>query len=358
MESKHSSLVDEVRDDLEKIEASFEEVFHFFAEFYDLKRGGFYRSIPDRDDPNLGPRLESTSQVVYFLDRGGVLGQLPDPVRLDIAAYIQRLQDSQTGHFEDPEEARMPSLKRRGRAVACATRTLRSLSSGPLYPLPGSGEEPSPTLDYLRDHDAFLRWAEDTKHITGGSAGSVVQATGVFIDALPKKQQHIALSWIFNWLASEQDTVSGIWWRRGNDRYRHLANTYKVSSYYNRFGRPIPNADTIYKAMVACIQEQPATEAIDMANGLRLIRYVEPYLSTEISDDVRVEMIRICARNARLFRTADGGYADILGEKHGSVTACRMVLCALDNMRYMAGLPEDFTLPGGDAFLKRLNDRM
>ena len=353
MTSKHSPVADAVRDDLQELEASFKGVFAFFGGLYDQERGGFYRSIPDRDAPDLGPRLEATGSVLGFLERGGILARVPRSIRRDIAAYIQGLQDPLTGHFEDTEEAGMPPIKRRGRAVSVATPTLGLLGTKPLHMLPGDSAERSQTLDYLLDHDAFRRWTEDAKRVTSGSTGSVVQATAVFINALPEKQRRVALEWIFDWLASEQDPLTGTWWRRGHDCYRHLANTYKVGSYYDCFKRPIPNTDTIYQAMIACMRKQPATEAIDMANGLRLIRYVEPYLSIEIPDDVRVEMIRISASNARSFRTADGAYANLLHEEHGSVTACSMVLCALDNMHHMAGLPEDFPLSGADAFLER-----
>lgn len=109
--------------------------------------GGFYYSNSARDNISyagvtLLPDLESTSQVLSFIQNSGMLGDLsyseilPEEMRQQIINFARALQSSKDGYFYHPQWGTSISTSRRSRDCGWGATILTRLGSRPYWNTP------------------------------------------------------------------------------------------------------------------------------------------------------------------------------------------------------------------------------
>lgn len=109
--------------------------------------GGFYYSNSARDNLSyagvrLLPDLESTSQVLSFIENSGMMGSLsfkkilPEEMRLQIIDFARALQSSKDGYFYHPQWGSSISTSRRSRDCGWGATILTRLGSRPYWDTP------------------------------------------------------------------------------------------------------------------------------------------------------------------------------------------------------------------------------
>ena len=126
--------------------------------------GGFYYSNSARDNDSysgvaLLPDLESTSQVLSFLNKSGMLAStgltqsLPDEMQAQLVSFARALQSAEDGYFYHPQWGSNISTSRRSRDCSWGATILTRLGQKPywdtpsgtggLYGAPGSSASPA-----------------------------------------------------------------------------------------------------------------------------------------------------------------------------------------------------------------------
>ena len=109
--------------------------------------GGFYYSNSARDNLSyagvtLLPDLESTSQVLSFIENSGMLGDLsyseilPEEMRQQIIDFARALQSPEDGYFYHPQWGKSISTSRRSRDCGWGATILTRLGSRPYWNTP------------------------------------------------------------------------------------------------------------------------------------------------------------------------------------------------------------------------------
>lgn len=126
----------EARVALEEHFALFNEKFYLWlADLYDPETGGFYCTVAARDTEGFLPDIQSTAQVLAFLDNSGMTRQyggwqnvLPDKIVDPIVEFIKGLQSSVDGYIYHPQWKGLKYTQSRlGRDVNWMSEILRPL---------------------------------------------------------------------------------------------------------------------------------------------------------------------------------------------------------------------------------------
>lgn len=164
--------------------AMFDENFYLWlADLYEknspdlsgnILGGAFYYSNSARDNTSysgvkLLPDLESTSQVLTFLQKSGMLSgvsftdALPEEMRQQLIEFARALQSSEDGYFYHPQWGTSISSSRRSRDCGWGATILTRLGSKPywntpsgtsgIYGAPGSGASAASLTRYLSESD-------------------------------------------------------------------------------------------------------------------------------------------------------------------------------------------------------------
>lgn len=129
----------EVKVALEEFYGMYDERFYLWlADLYDPVTGGFYCTNAARDTQDYLPDIQSTAQVLAFLNNSGMTKNhggweyaLPSKITDSISEFVKGLQSSQDGYFYHPQwEGLQYTASRLGRDVTWASEILQ-----PLYKL-------------------------------------------------------------------------------------------------------------------------------------------------------------------------------------------------------------------------------
>ncbi len=331
---------------LEEIDTIYTGLYPFLADLYDPESGGFYESTA-RLTP---PRIESTARGLTILERGGVLDDLPDSMRLGFIRFFQRFQDPRTGFFEDIHEDR-DVHQRRGRALGYTLGALEKLGGEPLYPLPGSEPE-TEGMEHLASVEAFGKWLESLPWEHSWRAGSILTAQNVLIERLPEERRRAVLAYLFDYLARRQNQKTGMW--GGGEPYVLVSGAFKLSGIYGHFGRPMPQPERIYHTLLGTMRHEEAKDATWVRNPLYLFQAIEPYITIPAAE--RHEIMRIAVKNIARFRRPDGGFARHVDYPYGETDGCSQAMKTRDAILEMAGI-EPPPFPNGPAFFDTLRRR-
>jgi len=135
-EEVESLLGKEARLALEEYYARFDErLYLWLADLYDPKRGGFYCTVAARDSEGYLPDIQSTAQVLAFLDNSGMTRAyggwqyaLPERISDAIAEFAKGLQSSVDGYIYHPQwEGMKYTDSRLGRDAVWLGEILRPL---------------------------------------------------------------------------------------------------------------------------------------------------------------------------------------------------------------------------------------
>ena len=117
-------------------------VYTWMANLYDPETGAFYYANSARDYAGFGPDLESTTQLLQFLngtgmfkDLGGLKNALPSDMVRKLGDWVVSLQESD-GYFYHPQWGHTAGQTRLGRDLSWATQLLGSLGRKANYKTP------------------------------------------------------------------------------------------------------------------------------------------------------------------------------------------------------------------------------
>ena len=153
--------------------------------------GAFYYSTSGRDYSGFLPDIESTAQLLRWLEANGAFenyggkyaNALPESVKEKIIQFAQALQDSSDGYFYHPQWGKNITISRKGRDLNWAKSLLSILGVKPLFKLPTDSAGTSEAVAYL----------------TAPLASSVVMPVDAATDAFEEslKSEATYLEWLY-----------------------------------------------------------------------------------------------------------------------------------------------------------------
>lgn len=278
-----------------------DDLVDWFANLYDPAVGGFYFSNSGRNSEGYLPDLESTYQTLGFLTSSGITSDLnsflSDRIKGELVAFVKGLQDPTNGYFYHPQWGKALTDKypaRLGRDLGHATNLLKIFGQKPTYDAPNgvagemplgaapasfltgrlssssasavskvvlvAGEEsgvPSHLLNeenfrkYLASYDAKIK---DDAYWVGNEFES--QATQIVNrdKVLAARGETYSLCQIAaDWFTSHQDPETGLWEPYEGNEYDCVNGILKISSAYNKMGKPVPQAEKLLDYAIVAI---------------------------------------------------------------------------------------------------------
>jgi len=271
----------------------------WYADLYDPETGGFYYSNSARNNDGYLPDLESTSQILGFLDssgiargvEGGVNSILPEGFAEKLVSWIRGMQDP-NGYFYHPQWGRTSTDSntqgRRGRDCQWAEKVLSRFGSRPVYDTPNgvrgdsaiavnaivgrlgvsaegavravaSSNADSKVSEHLRTEESFIQYLAGLD-INGNcyGVGNTLESQAGEIVARDKTLASRGESYrladiLYEWLNEHQNTETGLWTLDGSKDDYAINGLLKIASTYNKIGKPVPNLIKGASAAIDCL---------------------------------------------------------------------------------------------------------
>jgi len=153
-------------------------IYKWYASLWEPDIGGFYYSLSARDTEGFLPDIESTAQLLGYVEELGLvpnLIDLPEGMKKKLIAFLQGLQDKDDGYFYHPQwgkEVTDGYLSRRARDLSRAVSVLNTLGASPTYDTPTGTKGDG----VLADGNPIARAA-----LTSPLGGSAVAAVSAFL---------------------------------------------------------------------------------------------------------------------------------------------------------------------------------
>ncbi len=289
-----------------------DDAISWFANLYDPDTGGFYYSNSGRDTVQYAPDLESTRQILSFIQSVGMLKSIgdrpsdvvPEHIAEDIVRWVKGLQH-ENGYFYHPQwgkELTDQYLSRRGRDLQWGVQILGRFGYKPTYDTPLGDKGDGMDVDGKPISDAPVSYKRATVRLGTSSAVMVsrVNSSASAVLALPSHMRsreafeaylmtlrieadsyevgntlESQSKQIYNadkvlrdngadyslcdilkeWLDSKQNPETGLWTVYNEVDYDGVNGLLKVSGAYNGIQREIPNAVKGIRAAIETITD-------------------------------------------------------------------------------------------------------
>ena len=328
---------------VEAFDQYFTELNHWLLSVYDVKTGGFWESIEEKEKlfewplfwVERRPRLESTARAVNIMYAMDTLQGLSPEVRQKIITYIQGFQNKE-GWFDDPLEKRSRK-SRLGRGLVYGVSSLKKLGGEPIYPVPTqNANDNSADLSHLRDSSSLRRWFNAvTLEKQAWQAGSVIQDQYVLIDALPSVKRQELFSELFSLFEANQ-YPDGYWWE--GKPYDRLSGSYKISTYYKKLRRPMPKASHIFHSTLRVMKSQSVDNASVIRNAITFLNTVLPQLQGKITFREKCDAVELTIKNSVFLKRTDGGFAQRPSDPWSATDGVSHAIKARRQLRLFVGL--------------------
>ena len=337
----------------------------WLAGLWEPEIGGFYYANSARDCEGYLPDIESTVQLLRWLENNGAfdgasyVSVLPEDIKDKLAAFAQSLESPDDGYFYHPQWGTGIGISRKGRDLGWSTGLLKVLGRAPAYPTAndrlaataaGNADKDVKLPEWLSSREAYMKWLRENNahmrensgnaHAMNASCGQIVSAGYLTdtLDFLDEMQETI-----YNEQIADGEEPTGLWQKPVN--YRAVWGLLKLMPFYGKDNRPVKHALEIAKTCVKVIL-LPAAEGKYFMNdvynqwsGLASLignaKKHSPELVDEIYRIVREnlpEMIYNSIEKLRPFKQADGTFSYCKG--YSSPTT--------------QGVPVSLGLPEGD----------
>ena len=351
-ESVGGELGDKIAEAMQELYSLYTpDMVDWFANLYDVKRGGYYYSNGARDNVkiyhngeifDLLPDAESTQQALRFICDSGLAGEvgaswakvMPEWMKEQIVRYIKGLQNP-NGFFYHPQwtkEMVDKRLSRRARDLGWCTWILEHLGKLPTYDTPGgtkgdgldydgnpvaekgtavqdSAQSTAPSVaipDEFRDKESFLAYLDTLNIKTGAySVGNTLTAIcGQLIyrdrELEAEGADYSLRKILIEWLNENMNEELGLWHPVAD--YYGVNGLMKTSGVYSKIGVLMPNADKAIRSAINAIStDQSATAVTDVYNTwfavTRLKRNLRLYGGEE-GNKLADEIVRELRENA------------------------------------------------------------
>lgn len=276
-----------------------DDVYIWMANLWDPNVGGFYYSNSARDNVGFLPDIESTAQLLGWLESAGLVdaydGQwenaLPVSMKTKILQFAQSLQDPDDGYFYHPQWSKeSTTTSRRGRDNGWALSLISQLGGAPYYPNATTpSEEPdlvssgnlmqglgtsavsavskvistnSLLPSYLQSPDAFEEYIRGLNlHANSYNAGNTLAAQWRDIKAAGP----MVIRRMFEVFAELQFPETGMW--EDTVSYNAVNGLFKISSLYQHFDEPVPYVDIAVMGVIEVLKNpEGATHVCSVYN--------------------------------------------------------------------------------------------
>lgn len=304
-----------------------EKIYLWIAGLWDREAGAFYYSESARDTRLYRPDIESTAQVLRFLDTSGMIRpgvdkeimRVPVDVRRAIVGFTHSLQDPD-GYFYHTQWGKNISVSRRGRDLSWAKGILEGAGEKAKYLLPtqktAAGEKSASLPEYLQNLGSFKEYL-GSMDLSDNSyyIGNIIESTMSQISAAGEE----FVDYLAMWLNSQNRADNGLW-EEGID-YASVNGLMKLSGNYPYMGAALPHAKTsLTSAIFAALSDErmkfvcevynpwAAIGNIFKANGNTSDKAELEVLQKYLIDNAPA-LIRKTREKISVFRKEDGSYS-------------------------------------------------
>lgn len=304
-----------------------EKIYIWLAGLWDTETGAFYYSESARDTNLYRPDIESTVQVLRFLNNTGMtragqgpaIMQMPRELRKKIVDFAKGLQDPD-GFFYHPQWGKDISPSRRGRDFSWAKSILSETGETPIYSLPTDksidGKKSALLPDYLKSIDDFKAYLSDMD-LTKKSyyIGNIIESTVSLISAAGSEFEE----YLIEWMNSQNREDNGLW--EEGISYASVNGLMKLAGSYPHLRATLPNAPkSLQSAISAALSDEKMKFVCEVYNPWAAIcsifRANKDTDDKEELDNLKRELvenapalIRKTAEKVSVFRKADGSYS-------------------------------------------------
>ena len=314
--------------ELERLYSIFDEkIYIWLAGLYDRESGAFYYSESARDTAPYLPDIESTVQVLRFLDNSGMIragegrciSRIPSFVRDGMVKFALSLQD-EDGFFYHPQWGKDISPARRGRDLSWAKNTLADAGVTPKYMLPtakdADGNRSAHLPDHLKSLDKFKKYLDEMDLSTNSYCiGNLIESTMSLISAAGDEYTEC----LAEWLNSKNRADNGLWEAQIN--YASVNGLMKLSGSYPAMKVGLPHAAaSLESAFSAAMSDERMKFVCEVYNPWATIgnifRANRNTPDVEELDRLRVKLVSNApalisktAEKIGVFRKRDGSYS-------------------------------------------------
>ena len=313
---------------LKELYSSFDEkIYIWFSGLWDKDIGAFYYSESAKDTSPYLPDIESTVQILRFLNNSGMiakgegsyLSRIPAAVREGIVNFALSLQDPD-GFFYHPQWGKNISPSRRGRDLSWAKNTLADAGVQPKYMLPtaktADGKRSEHLPDYLKDISLFKEYLEKFDICKNSYyIGNIIESTMSLISAAGEEYT----SYLAEWLNRNNRADNGLWEEEIN--YSSVNGLMKLSGNYPALKVGLPHAEaSLRSAFFAAMSDERMKFVCEVYNPWATIgnifRANKDTPDKAVLDSMRAELIESAPRliektkeKIGVFGKGDGSYS-------------------------------------------------
>jgi len=302
-----------------------EKIYIWFASLYDKGTGAFYYSESARDTKPYLPDVESTIQILKFLERSGMLPEaggsaimrVPPFLREGIIRFVHSLQD-EDGYFYHPQWGKNISVSRRGRDLSWSKNLLAEAGEEPKYLLPtqksADGKKSVYLPEYLQSLDEFKKYlGEMDIERNSYYVGNLIESTISQITAAGREYE----VYLEEWLNLQNRADNGLWEEGVN--YSSVNGLMKLSGSYPHLKVPLPNPEaSLRSAITAALSDERMKFVCEVYNPWAAItnifkacgesRAELSSLRKFLSDNTPL-LINKTAEKIDVFKKPDGSYS-------------------------------------------------
>lgn len=285
-------------------------IYKWYASLWEPEIGGFYYSISARDNEGFLPDIESTAQLLGYVEELGLvpnLIDLPEGMKKKLITFLQGLQDKDDGYFYHPQWGKGVNESRKARDMNNADITLKKLGAAPLYPtaverIEKAARENSVWSDnstvpeFLRSKEALLEYLESFK-INENSYPAGHKTT-----CISGQVKAAGLADVCGEFLDSTQFDNGLWEKELT--YRAANGLMKISCAYANLGRPFPNLQKAFDSAIdIAVGDIPVTALVDVFNPpYTLLNLLENMKLTGDEENYKKAKSRLRERGAELLR--------------------------------------------------------
>ncbi|MEH7381592.1 hypothetical protein V7138_14115 [Bacillus sp. JJ1533] len=289
-----------IRNSFEKLDSLFDVFFEWLAGQYDPITGGFYYAKSSVSDSSFTPDIESTAQALNILSRNGLFTKMPVELRAKFVSFFQYKQDPETGFFLDENPYMKHDEVMVSRAFNYSVNSINRLGGSPFFPSP---VELNTAPHYVKSEEEYRKKWKSISLVNSWRGCDLLASSCMYIGQMDQKKQEKMLQIAENYLESIQDPETGLWGE--GSLYVRISGTFKLHTFYHKFGLPMPRVDKMYRSILHCLRTEIAKDMCYIRNPIDLLSYI----NLEIPKHELEEIIQITVDNIEKLKRPDGGFS-------------------------------------------------
>ena len=319
-------------------------IYKWYESLCEPDIGGFYYSLSARDTKGFLPDIESTAQLLGYVEELGLvpnLIDLPEGMKKKLIAFLQGLQDKDDGYFYHPQWGKEVTESRKARDMHNAINTLKKLGTSPLYPTAldriqkasaeqSASAEGSTVPTFLRSPEALREYLESFK-INENSYQAGHKTTSI-----SSQIKAAGLSEVCGEFLDSTQHENGLW--EEELTYRASNGLMKISCAYTNLGRPFPNLQKAFDSAIdIAVGDIPVAALVDVFNppytllnlleNMKLVGDEENYKKAKARLRERgAELLLATKKKVKVFAKPDGSFSYLPKASCPTSQGCRASL--------------------------------